>query len=349
MHIVVFSHSYAGDGASQMLMLAARHWVRDLGWSVDAVVPRDLSLEARRNIADCGMKPMERALLSVDYDLALVNCVQNIRFVELLNGRWPVLLWAHEGLTAIQSCSWGEQRWRDLFNGTDCVVFQTHAQRELYQAWLPDAGRGRVAVIANALPPLPEKLSLNRVPRPRPMHIVSVGKVTPMKGQADLIRAVVEISAAAPMHCELIGGVEMLDRLDPVALGYLRGRPDLFTVRGHLARDHALQAVASADAFCFPSHSESFGLAPLEAAALNVPVILAGLEVYREIGWVDGVNCVKYSAGNIAELAQALLDLRLQPERLEARARAAREWVAKFRIAPFLHALTACVQGTRFR
>lgn len=347
MHIVVFSHSYAGDGASQMLLLAAHHWVRNLGWSVDAVVPRDLSPEARRNMADCGMKPVERALFSIDYDIALVNCVQNIRFVELLQGRWPVLLWAHEGQTAIQSCSWGEERWRELFAGTDCVVFQTQAQRELYQAWIPNGEPGRVAVIPNALPPLRDGVYLTRDTRTRPMHIVSVGKVTPMKGQADLVRAVVEISAMAPVHCELIGGVEMLDHLDPVALGCLRSRPDLFTLRGHLARDLALQAVASADVFCFPSHAESFGLAPLEAAALGVPVILADLDVYLEIGWVHGMNCVKHPVGNIAELAQAVLNLRLQPDRREALARAAREWVPQFRNSTFLQTLTACVQRTR--
>jgi len=349
MHIVVFSHSYSGDGASQMLLLAAHHWVRDLGWSVDAVVPRNLSPEAKRNIADCGMKPIERALFSVEYDIALINCVQNMRFVELLLGRWPVLLWAHEGQTAIQSCSWGEERWRELFAGTDCVVFQTQAQHELYQAWIPNDEPSRVAVIPNALPPIGYDVYLTRDTRTRPMHIVSVGEVTPMKGQADLVRAVVEISAMAPVHCELIGGVDMLDRLDPVALGFLRDRPDLFTMRGHLARDLALKAVASADVFCFPSHAESFGLAPLEAASLGVPVILADLDVYLEIGWVHGLNCVKHPIGNIAELAQAMLDLRLQPDRREALVRAAHQLLPKFTMSTFLQTLTACVQRTPFR
>ena len=53
----------------------------------------------------------------------------------------------------------------------------------------------------------------------------------------------------------------------------------------------------SADAFCLPSGDESQPIAPLEAAALGVPVLLTDLEPYADT-WKHGVNCLLNPPGD---------------------------------------------------
>jgi glycosyltransferase involved in cell wall biosynthesis len=51
----------------------------------------------------------------------------------------------------------------------------------------------------------------------------------------------------------------------------------------------------------------------MEAALLNVPVILSDLTVYESIGWIDGVNCLKFPVGDIDSLERAIEKLILDP------------------------------------
>jgi glycosyltransferase involved in cell wall biosynthesis len=67
------------------------------------------------------------------------------------------------------------------------------------------------------------------------------------------------------------------------------------------------------DIYCQTSGDESFALAPLEAAALGIPVILANLPVYQFVGWKHGENCLLYTPGDVLALAQCIRELRNNP------------------------------------
>jgi glycosyltransferase involved in cell wall biosynthesis len=349
MRIVVISHAYGGDGASQMLLLAARHWVRDLGWRVDAVVPRQLPAQALADIEACGMRAVKHALFGDGYDFAVVNCLHNIRFVEALRGRLPVALWAHEAQTILRSSGWDARRWQELFAGASKIIFQTRVQRDLYAPYLPPDAQTRVAIVPNAIPPIPAFGAAARQTAAHgdAMRIVALGKVTPLKGQADLVRAVAALSPRLQLRCELIGGDEHLDHLDAGARALLAERGDLFALRGALPRPLALQQVAAADLFCFPSHAESFGLAPLEAAALGTPVILADLDTYREVGWVHEQNCLLHAPGDAHGLASAIARLHGNPELGRTIRDGSAELIARYPVKVFLHSLTNAMLGLR--
>ena len=98
---------------------------------------------------------------------------------------------------------------------------------------------------------------------------------------------------------------------------YFRGTPTVFP--GYLRGDELVAAYRSADAFIFPSTTETFGLVALEAMACRVPVIAA-----RSGGVVDtvmdGVN------GFFFDPAQPCADGRVGDALARSTGRCARRW-----------------------
>lgn len=86
----------------------------------------------------------------------------------------------------------------------------------------------------------------------------------------------------------------------------LAGLPVTFT--GFLERDELYRAIASADAKLFPSVTDTWGNAPLEAQASGIPVIVSAIGGPAEL-MIDGVTGIKISGRNASELEDAMLTL----------------------------------------
>jgi len=132
------------------------------------------------------------------------------------------------------------------------------------------------------------------VPRPEPdllppgldltrPYYVTIGTIEPRKNHALLLdvwdKLAARLPASAMPRLFILGhrgwaDAALFARLD-AAGGLVRTLPDL--------PDGAVAALlAGAEALLFPSLAEGYGLPPLEAMALNVPVICAALAVFRE-------------------------------------------------------------------
>jgi glycosyltransferase involved in cell wall biosynthesis len=96
--------------------------------------------------------------------------------------------------------------------------------------------------------------------------------------------------------------------------GMFAGSPAAFT--GVLRGDDLVSAYASADALVFPSTSETFGMAPLEAMACGLPVVASmtgGLvDTLR-----DGVNALVYDPARPGDLLNKVRQLQADPSLLE--------------------------------
>ncbi|MER7251347.1 MSMEG_0565 family glycosyltransferase [Kribbella sp. NPDC000426] len=127
-----------------------------------------------------------------------------------------------------------------------------------------------------AADPAPWRAELGR-------YILTVGGIEPRKGSLELLEAAALLDGATKLV--IAGGETLFDYreyrqrwetravqlgISPVVLGPV---------------DHAELPglVAGAEVFAFPSVKEGFGLAPLEALAAGVPVVLSDLPVFREI------------------------------------------------------------------
>lgn len=83
----------------------------------------------------------------------------------------------------------------------------------------------------------------------------------------------------------------------------LRNNIDLL---GYLLNDKAFTLIKSSKVFIFPSHEEGFGIAPLEAQALGLPVVAWDLPVFAEI-FKQGMAKIKQ--GDITKLAHQVIQL----------------------------------------
>ena len=134
-------------------------------------------------------------------------------------------------------------------------------------------------------------------------RLLFVGRLDERKGVETLIRAVARLPAEA--HLDIIG---------PGPDDYLATLEALVAELGLGGRVRFLQVPRSelgavygaADVLVFPSEwDEPFGLVPVEAMACATPVVATGTGGSGEF-LADGVNCLRYPAGDAAALAGAV-------------------------------------------
>ena len=119
--------------------------------------------------------------------------------------------------------------------------------------------------------------------------ILYVGRIEPLKGIEILLRAVTFLESTSDTRVLIVGGSPgndaELDRLK--ALAVQLEISDLVTFTGAVRQTELPRYYGAADAFVLPSHSESFGLAALEAMACGTPVIVSrvgGLKTFVDSG-----------------------------------------------------------------
>lgn len=134
--------------------------------------------------------------------------------------------------------------------------------------------------------------------------VVNVGRQSPEKGLKVLRDA---IFPQRGVRLALIGGGPSHEELRE----HFQGTPTSFP--GYLSGQDLVNAYRSADAFIFPSTTETFGLVALEAMACRVPVIAA-----RSGGVVDtvvdGVNGLFFDPEKPEEMGRMIRHMRENPE-----------------------------------
>jgi glycosyltransferase involved in cell wall biosynthesis len=146
-------------------------------------------------------------------------------------------------------------------------------------------------------------------------EIVYSGRIHPEKGLHLLVKAAaclrlkgyaVAIKFVGPVVTEEGGGGEAYrDRLVHLAAGVTLVFAGGISDRLKLARE-----IASGDIYCYPSvaeRGETFGVAPLEAMATGIPVVVSALECFHEFA-EHGVNALVFDhrGDGVADLAEKL-------------------------------------------
>lgn len=157
---------------------------------------------------------------------------------------------------------------------------------------------------------------------PEDFLAIYVGRISREKNVPQLREALAQLPG---VRLAMVGGGPECEHIRPI----FDGTPTTFT--GFLRGDELVSAMASADVLVFPSTSETFGLAPLEAMACGLPVVASmsgGLvDTLR-----DGVNALVHIPNDPISIAERVRQLQRDPElvqRLRAGALAhaqARKW-----------------------
>lgn len=125
---------------------------------------------------------------------------------------------------------------------------------------------------------------LHNIARDAPL-VVTLGELKLLKGQRDLVLAANEVAKLFPdCHFVIAGRDNSLDQR------FRRELKRLVRVLGHDKQflwldwlDDISPLLAAADLFISPSHSESFGLAILDAMAAGTPVVATATDGAREL------------------------------------------------------------------
>jgi glycogen(starch) synthase len=140
-------------------------------------------------------------------------------------------------------------------------------------------------------------------------QLLYVGRYDPRKGIETAIRALTHLPAAT-LEVQGTGDPGERDRLSVLADELGVGARVRF---GVVDRTELVERYRAADALVFPSEwEEPFGLVPLEAMACGTPVVATGVGGSGEF-LVDGVNCLRFRAGDDAALADAVERIAADP------------------------------------
>ncbi|MEV6282270.1 MSMEG_0565 family glycosyltransferase [Kribbella sp. NPDC051770] len=115
-------------------------------------------------------------------------------------------------------------------------------------------------------------------------YVVTVGGIEPRKGSLELLEAFALVDD--PELKLVIAGGETLFDYRPYREAWDRRAAELGVtpvVLGPVDDDRLPTLVAAAETFAFPSVKEGFGLAPMEALAAGVPLVVSDLPVFHEI------------------------------------------------------------------
>jgi glycosyltransferase involved in cell wall biosynthesis len=126
--------------------------------------------------------------------------------------------------------------------------------------------------------------------------LLNVGRLAAQKNQDVLIRALTCLPQA---HLVLAGAGPKLDAMHTLAVTL--GVDDRLHLLGALPAEDVADLYAAADLFVFPSTWETFGLAPVEAAMVGLPMVVADLAVLREVLRADGTEPVAFVAPHDTE------------------------------------------------
>lgn len=159
----------------------------------------------------------------------------------------------------------------------------------------------RVHVIHNGVTPLPPPASRDAA---EPPYILAIGTVEPRKGLPDLVAAFDRIAVSIPeVHLKIAG---------PPGWGEDALSASLRTAR-HGGRVHRVgwvpdrsSLIAGAVLLAYPSLYEGFGLPPLEAMSLGVPVVATSVGAIPE---VVGDAALLVPPRDVPALSEALLEV----------------------------------------
>jgi glycosyltransferase involved in cell wall biosynthesis len=157
------------------------------------------------------------------------------------------------------------------------VASSDNDRRQLLQdaPWLADQAR----TFENAL----ELRGLLTLPRtPVVGRVIVIGRVVQSKGLDDLVAALAHLTDVE-WTLEVAGAADPAEIQRLARLAFEAGVGDRVRFRGAFRDADLGVLLGSAAVAAFPSRSEGFGLALLEAMAAGVPVVARGIPAHREL------------------------------------------------------------------
>jgi glycosyltransferase involved in cell wall biosynthesis len=182
----------------------------------------------------------------------------------------------------------------------------------------------KIRVVHNAVTRREQRLEWHQEKATDDPVVLFLGRVTFQKGPDYFLQAAALVVKEEPSVRFVLGGSgDMLPRMIETAAQIGLARHVFFT--GFLTGDDVERMYAMADLYVMPSVSEPFGIAPLEAMALDVPVIVS-----RQSGVAEILqHALKVDFWDVQQMAEKILAVLRRPALRKTLVEAGREEVAR--------------------
>lgn len=231
-------------------------------------------------------------------------------------GRAHTIWWPHEaGIGADWLASHWPTATADIANFS-AVILQHAGQQAFYDTILKDTASWRVHLIP---PPVEIPPSSASTQRDDAVHIVSICTASFTKHHTDLVAAV-SLLDSPRVRCTIIGHHHAIDDGTRAIITAL---PDRFSLLGANGEALVSSLLRTATIYAHLSDDEVFSTAPMKAAALGVPVVIADFLAYHGL-WEDKRDCLIYAPGDVPALTAALTALIHNPALRNSLSEAAR-------------------------
>lgn len=179
------------------------------------------------------------------------------------------------------------------FGAYDRIVVNSDHTEEMFQAY-PKAYRERIMRIDHGFEDktLPIEKTEARARLGLPPGVPLLGCAARLHPLKQLDAAIAILPRIEGAHLALAGQGQDQPRLE--ALARDGGVAERVHFLGELASDKVGIFLAALDCFVFPSGAETFGLAPVEAAQIGLPVVANELPVLKDVLSVDGEPCALF-------------------------------------------------------
>jgi L-malate glycosyltransferase len=192
-----------------------------------------------------------------------------------------------------------------------------------------------IHVIPNFVPPIKridgEECQRSRFAKPEERVLCHISNFRPVKRIDNVIKVFKLVNDEIPSKLVLVG--DGPDRLMAERLCRQLGIEDRVVFTGKVIGTYKILEIS--DIFLLPSETESFGLAALEAMAVNVPVISSNTGGIPEVN-VHGVTGYMSNVGDVEDMAKNALQLLKSDALLEQFKKQARKRADEFEIQAIL-------------
>jgi glycosyltransferase involved in cell wall biosynthesis len=215
---------------------------------------------------------------------------------------------------------------RAAMKQTDQMILLDEATAELVRKKFPGA---HAEIIPNPVDPhiysyLPDGMAAKKNGCTR---IVFVGRVDPVKGIRELVQACMMLESL-PFELYLVGSHEPAFREELINTAKSMRNGEWLKIVGEVDRDKSWDYTRDADIFAFPSHTEGFPYAILEAMAMARPIVATSVGGVPQMMDYGGEPCgILLQPRQVPELAQAIRSLINDPVRARAFGQLARKKV----------------------
>lgn len=184
----------------------------------------------------------------------------------------------------------------------------------------------KLRVVHNAISARPDRPATNKPRRTQAPVVLFLGRVTSQKGPGYFLEAAARVLRVVPEAKFVISGSG--DLFGPsVEQAATLGISRSVHFTGFLNREDVERMYAEADVYVMPSVSEPFGIAPLEAMAQRVPVIVS-----RQSGVSEVLqHALKVDFWDVDRLADLIVSLLRRPALRDVLARSGHDEVRRMR------------------